>query len=139
MLSRDLCHNIRKAARAVTLMYERQFKNPYLQYTQFLLLITINETPENNLVIIADIMGMDRTTFSRNIKSLIKQNFIYRDTSDKTIWITEKRLALTDYGKRILEELEPLFKQVSMKNDQFNESLGAALITANLYFKNFLG
>lgn len=130
MLNSDLCHNIRKAARAVTLIYERLFENPHLRYTQFLLLVIIKETPENNLSILASTMGMERTTVTRNITSMLDQGFIVRK-SDKNIKLNEKRYVLTELGKQVFEELRPLFQKISNQYINVNALLNVAMIKGN--------
>jgi DNA-binding MarR family transcriptional regulator len=70
------CSELRKAARAITLLYDNAFKSSGLLSTQFGALQVIYD---NDCIRISDLagqLGMDRTTLTRNLSVLQRHGFI---------------------------------------------------------------
>jgi DNA-binding MarR family transcriptional regulator len=67
------CFNVRKAARAVTQLYDRVLKPTGLRGTQFTLLIALSRRGDIGISQLADVLIMERTTLTRNLKPLVKQ------------------------------------------------------------------
>jgi DNA-binding MarR family transcriptional regulator len=70
------CGELRKAARAITLLYDNAFKSSGLLSTQFNVLQAIYNIHSMGISDIANKLGMDRTTLTRNLSVLERQGFI---------------------------------------------------------------
>ena len=68
------------------------------------ILCEIRRTGDPAMQQVADELGIDITTFSRQVKSLEKRRFIVRRMSPKDRRVT--LLGLTDEGKRVLEQID---------------------------------
>ena len=70
------CGQLRKAARAVTLLYDNAFKPSGLLSTQFDLLHVISKNDSMRISELAAKMGTDRTTLTRNLAILEREGLI---------------------------------------------------------------
>jgi DNA-binding MarR family transcriptional regulator len=70
------CGELRKAARAITLLYDDAFKSTGLLSTQFNVLQAIYNIDSIRISDLANKLGMDRTTLTRNLSVLERQRFI---------------------------------------------------------------
>ena len=77
-LSEDICTcgELRKAARAITLLYDNTFKSSGLLSTQFGVLQVLCEIDSIQITDLAGKLGMDRTTLTRNLSVLERDGFI---------------------------------------------------------------
>jgi DNA-binding MarR family transcriptional regulator len=77
-LSEDICtcSELRKAARAITLLYDNAFKSSGLLSTQFGVLQVLCEIDSIQITDLAGKLGMDRTTLTRNLSVLERDGFI---------------------------------------------------------------
>ncbi len=67
-------YKIKKLSRIITKIMDREFifYQCKLNYTQFVMLLTIQENPTKPSLFFSKQLGMDRTTFTRNINSLVR-------------------------------------------------------------------
>ena len=106
--------NLRKSARAVTRFYETVFQPLGLgiQATQFTLLVVAHREGELPITEAADMLGMDRTTMTRNLKILEGRGFIAvgpgKDGRTKSV-------KLTDAGREMLMKALPYWEQAQQK------------------------
>jgi DNA-binding MarR family transcriptional regulator len=70
------CSELRKAARAITLLYDDALKSSGLLSTQFGVLQIICDIVSIRISDLAGKLGMDRTTLTRNLSVLERQGFI---------------------------------------------------------------
>jgi DNA-binding MarR family transcriptional regulator len=70
------CGELRKAARAITLLYDDAFKSTGLLSTQFNVLQAIYNIDSIRISDLANKLGIDRTTLTRNLSVLERQRFI---------------------------------------------------------------
>jgi DNA-binding MarR family transcriptional regulator len=70
------CANLRKAARAVTQLFDAALAPSGLKATQFTLLVTSRLSGEATINGLAQRMAMDRTTLSRNLKPLVRDGLL---------------------------------------------------------------
>jgi len=70
------CANLRKAARAVTQLFDAALAPSGLKATQFTLLVTSRLAGEATINGLAERMAMDRTTLSRNLKPLVREGLL---------------------------------------------------------------
>ncbi len=103
------CFNLRKAARALTRSYSEVLKPTGLKGTQFSILVAVS-LGDGALPIarLAEMLGLERTTLTRNLRPLEKQGLVeilpegYRRA---------RGLVLTEKGRRVLDEAIPLWKK----------------------------
>ena len=69
--------NLRKASRAVGQVYDAALQRSGLKATQFTLLATLNARGDMPLSQLADVLVMDRTTLTRNLKLLVAKDLIH--------------------------------------------------------------
>lgn len=70
------CFNLRKAARAVTQLYDEHLRPTRLRVTQFSLLVIIHHSGKVSISALADRAIMDRTTLKRNLQVLVKEGLV---------------------------------------------------------------
>ena len=70
------CGELRKAARAITLLYDNAFKSSGLLSTQFGVLQVLCDNDSIQISDLACKLGMDRTTLTRNLSVLERDGFI---------------------------------------------------------------
>lgn len=101
------CYNIRKAARLVTQLYDTIMEPSGLLGTQFVLMAAVGRARAANVTRLAQAIGMDRTTLTRNLKLLERQGFIDMDAGlDRRTHIVR----LTEPGRQALEAALPLWR-----------------------------
>ena len=100
--------NLRRAARAVTSRYEEEMRSLGLKATQFSLLVATALRGPINVSQLAELMVMDRTTLTRNLKPLQKQGLLQvvpgKDRRTRAV-------TLTRGGEAILEQALPLWEK----------------------------
>lgn len=100
--------NVRKAARAVTQLYDEVLQPSGLRATQFNLLVAIALAGEAPVTRLADALVMDRTTLTRNLKPLESQGLITIEAG------TDRRshlVRLTGRGLQALATALPYWQQ----------------------------
>ena len=73
---RCICANIRRTDRAVTQFYDEMLAPSKLYASQFGLLTILAEVAPITINRLAEIMAVDRTTLTRNLEPLIKQDLV---------------------------------------------------------------
>lgn len=117
-IRRCACANIRRTGRVVTQFYDEILAPSGLSGPQFGLLATLAEVAPITIHRLAEIMDMDRTTLTRNLKLLIKQHLVRSEKGkDQRI-----RLMLpTQDGEQALKRALPLWQEAQV---QIEQSLG---------------
>ena len=111
--------NFRRAARAVTSLYDRAFEPFGIRSTQFSLLVGIAKTQPISISALSDLLVIDRTTLTRSLRLLKKQGLLsISDRSTKR----QRFLTLTSKGARTLAASLPAWRKAQ---DGFVQSLGA--------------
>ena len=109
------CGELRKAARAITLLYDNAFKSSGLLSTQLNVLQVINKSDSIRISHLAKELGMDRTTLTRNLSVLERQDLINissgKDNRTRIVVITHK-------GRTALAKSIPLWNEVQSKLKQ---------------------
>jgi DNA-binding MarR family transcriptional regulator len=113
-----LCFNIRKAARAITHLYDKSLRPAGLRATQFALLMAARINGPVTLTRMAKITVMDRTTLTRNLVVLERRGFITIEPGEDR---REREVSLTAPGQEILQKAVPLWAQAQA---QIHEGLG---------------
>ena len=130
------CFNLRKAARAVTQVYDEALKPTGLRATQLSLLAMISGIGPITISELSKQMVMDRTTLTRNLKPLIAQNYVTMTIGEDR---RQRSVELTPKGRNCLEKATTLWEIIqrdisdSLGSKKWNElmkSLDAAIDTA---------
>ncbi len=107
-----LCFNLRKSARAVTQFYDEALRPTALRTTQFSLLVGMRIMRSTTLNALAEAMGMDRTTLTRNLRPLQRRGLV-RVTPGQDR--REREVRLSPAGEHALAKALPLWKKVQEK------------------------
>ena len=92
--------NFRQVARSVTARFDDQLRSVGLRATQLNLLMAIETSAAATVTDLAEILAMDRTTMTRNLKLLRDRGLVQG-----------KRIALTDKGRRKAAVALPLWEK----------------------------
>jgi DNA-binding MarR family transcriptional regulator len=114
------CFNLRKAARAVTQIYEAALAPSGIHATQFSVLVALAVADGAPLSRVADGLVMDRTTLTRNLRPLERRGWVRTEAGDDR---RERNLSLTRSGRAALERALPLWQQAQAR---LHEQLGDA-------------
>jgi DNA-binding MarR family transcriptional regulator len=108
MGKRCACFNLRRASRLVTQKYDQALRPAGLTANQFSILIAAYNRDGLGILELAKILGMERTTLTRNLAILERLGFAgIHPGSDRR----QRRVAITPKGKDRLKEALPLWKQ----------------------------
>ena len=121
------CFNFRKAARAVTKLFDETLAPSGLRSTQLVILLNVaasqppveSEEPPATVIQLAREMVMDRSTLARNLKPLAKQRLIKitpgQDRRTRVVRLTAR-------GRKVLAGAVPLWERAQQR---FIEQVGA--------------
>jgi DNA-binding MarR family transcriptional regulator len=102
------CFNVRKAARALTALYDRALAPTGLRATQSTLLVALARAGNIPLTRLAGILGMDRTTLTRNLEPLERDGLVaVRPGADRRV----KLAGITEKGRKALAAAMPLWRE----------------------------
>jgi len=103
---------IRKAGRIATRNYDKCLKSSGLKSTQYGMLTNIAKNPAITVSELAELMFMDQTTVSRNLRVLQKSGYIHLedDIADQRV----KRIQITDFGVSKMNEAMPLWEKAQL-------------------------
>jgi DNA-binding MarR family transcriptional regulator len=114
-----LCSTVRRAARAVTSLYDEALEGTGLKATQFSLLRHARKLGEPSITELAEAAALDRSTLGRNLRVLAREGLVSlgpgRDERTRTV-------KLTDKGARHIEAATPLWQEAQAR---LAASLGA--------------
>ena len=109
------CSELRRAARAVTLLYDNAFKSSGLLSTQLGVLQMICKSDSIRITDLAKELGMDRTTLTRNLSVLERQGFIKISSGKDN---RTRIVAITSKGRTTVAKAIPLWNEVQRKVKQ---------------------
>ena len=106
------CFGLRKAARAVTQMYDQALKPTGLRATQLSLLVAAERAGPRGIGELAELLVMDRTTLTRNLKPLLDRGLL------ESIPGADRRrrsVAITAKGRAALAQALPYWREVQAR------------------------
>jgi len=106
------CSNMRRAARAITKIYDKALEPSGLKSTQFAALMHIKSNGPLNISALSKIMVLDRTTLVRNIKPLVEAGFIENTTTPDP---RERQVNITENGRQVINLALPYWREVQKK------------------------
>jgi DNA-binding MarR family transcriptional regulator len=104
-------------ARAITRVYESEFRTMGLQAPQFGLLMTLSREEEVSQVQLLKDIAMDQTTLSRNLAVLVRRKWVRSEASGR-----QRLYSLTLEGRAMLEQARPRWTRAQ---DKMRKALGA--------------
>src|SRR5580658_8732426 len=113
------CADVRRVARKLTSMYDSGLAPAEITITQYSLLANIGRTGQLSHTVLADKLGMDRTTLTRNLRPLIKAQWVAVTSGEDR---RQHLLQLTAAGKKKLNRSIPLWEKVQ---GRFVSEIGA--------------
>ena len=104
-----VCATARMAARSLTRIYDRALEPAGIRTTQFSVLARLLEEAPLPLTHLAGRLAMDRTTLARDLRPLERRDLVAISVgADRRVRMAE----LTPAGRRLVDEVRPLWKQV---------------------------
>jgi len=104
-----VCATARMAARSLTRIYDRALEPAGIRTTQFSVLARLLEEGPLPLTHLAGRLAMDRTTLARDLGPLERRGLVAISVgADRRV----RMAALTPAGRRLVDEVRPLWKQV---------------------------
>ncbi|MEQ8397438.1 MarR family winged helix-turn-helix transcriptional regulator [Thalassobaculum sp.] len=105
---RCTCAALRRTARRMTQIYDDALKPTGLKLTQYSLLAMLAQAGEPSITDLADLMMMDRTTLTRNLRPLQAAGWVRLGTGgDKR----SRSVVLTAKGESTLQAARPVWRQ----------------------------
>ena len=114
------CFHLRRAARLVTQSYNEALRPLDLQATQFTLLMAIRGLGPVSMQHLAERVGMDRTTLTRNLRILSERAWVEVEPGDDR---RVREVSLSDAGHDVLLRAYPLWHEAQAT---LGERLGGA-------------
>jgi len=119
LLAECACFDLRKAARAISRMYDDFLRDAGVNITQFAQLRLIGTEKEISVSTLSRYMVMDRTSITRALAPLERDGLINsRPGADKRIRI----VSLTKKGFKLVEDAEPKWRRAQ---EALMEAIGA--------------
>src|SRR5205085_11922608 len=105
-------HGLRKAARALSRFYDQAMASAGLRGTQFDLLVALSLAREAPVAKVAEELGLDRTTLTRNLGPLERDGLVESvPDEDKRV----RRLRLTERGRDVLADALPRWERAQQR------------------------
>ncbi len=129
------CANLRRATRMVTQAYDAALRPVGLRATQFTMLSVLAKRGQIRQSIFADILGMDGTTLTRNLRPLLKNEWIQIDREEDQ---RVRLISITKPGRQVLDEAVPLWRRVQSRfvmglgDEQWSGLLGTLATAADI-------
>src|SRR5215470_9873871 len=95
ILASCACHRVRTAARAVTRAYDEALRPVGLRATQLIVLVATAADDALSITALAKLMGMDRSTLTRNLRPLEAEGLIAMGAEG---WRRSRTLEITKKG-----------------------------------------
>lgn len=115
MVETCACHRIRMAARAVTRSYDEALRPVGLRATQVSVLAAIAVEGALSITALARLIGMDRSTLTRNLAPLEKEGLL---TLGDEGWRRSRMLKITTRGRSRLQQAAPLWEAAQRRLKQ---------------------
>src|SRR4051794_36737349 len=118
-----LCLHVQRAARALARRFDDAFRPLGLTQGQFSLLTSLNRPQPPTMGSVSNLLAMDRTTLTANLKPLERRGLIRIavDKEDRR----GRRLSLTHKGKAVLGAAAPIWIQTHSETEQLLIAIGA--------------
>lgn len=122
------CFHLRRATRRVTQIYDRELAAVELSLNQYSILRRTGESPRT-LGSLADELGMDRTTLTRNLKPLLAAGLLVETRGEDA---RQRLLQLSDAGRQRLAAARPHWQRAQRIIDEAFGGEAVARLHADL-------
>jgi DNA-binding MarR family transcriptional regulator len=103
-----VCTAARRRSRELTRAFEKAMRGSGLRGTQFSLLAALVQTGSLSTTRLADFLGLERTTLTRNLRPLIRDGFVRIDEGeDRRV----RKVAITPAGEEAARRAYPFWKK----------------------------
>ena len=103
-----VCTSARRRSRELTRAFEKAMRGTGVRGTQFSLLATLIQTGPLPTTRLADFLGLERTTLTRNLRPLVRDGFVRIDEGeDRRV----RRAVITRKGKEAARRAFPFWKK----------------------------
>ena len=102
-----MCHKARMAARTVTRAYDDALRTTGLRATQLAVLAAVGARGALSIKSLADSLGMERTTLTRNLRPLEERGYVVLAPEARH---RSRMLTLTSSGREALLAAAPLWE-----------------------------
>jgi DNA-binding MarR family transcriptional regulator len=119
------CFAVRKASRAVTQHYDRALRKSGMRISQFNTLVVLTQTGALPMQNLAEFMGMDRTSLTRNLQPPVRKRWIkiLPGEEDRRVRI----VSITPAGIAALRKAMPAWKAAQAGADAVLKQMGLAV------------
>jgi DNA-binding MarR family transcriptional regulator len=102
------CSAARRRSRELTRFYERTMRGSGLRASQFTLLATLIQTGPTPATRLADFLGLERTTLTRNLRPLLRDGFVVvEEGADRRV----HKVAITAKGQEAARRAFPAWRK----------------------------
>jgi DNA-binding MarR family transcriptional regulator len=115
-----VCHKVRMAARAVTRAYDAALRPIGLRATQFAVLVAVATEGAVSITALAQALGMDRSTLTRNVRPLVKDGLL---VVGREGWHRSRTVEITEQGRDRVREALPRWARAQAR---LQRQLGAS-------------
>jgi len=112
------CANLRRAARAVTRLYNHELRSERIEVTQFTLLMALDYAGEISQGKLGKLLALDSTTLTRMLVLLKKRGWIQEKEGEDRRF---RMIQLTAAGRAKLQESLPHWKRAQ---DRMQKAIG---------------
>ena len=99
------CINFRRAAGVLSAFYDKSLASARLTTSQFSLMKSLSQVEPCTVTMLADIMGLERTTLVRTMRPLLERKLIHNTASEKSrnkaLTLTKEGIALLGYANEL--------------------------------------
>ncbi|MEM8650372.1 MAG: MarR family winged helix-turn-helix transcriptional regulator [Pseudomonadota bacterium] len=107
------CQTLRKSARALTRRYNAALKAVELNIGQFTTLASLLRSDPVQISVLAEQLGMDRTTLTRDLKPLERRGLVVSRGDDEDA--RQRRLIISDTGRELMKHAIPLWENAQQE------------------------
>src|SRR5277367_6409619 len=102
------CSAARRKSRELTRFYEQTMRGSGLRASQFTLLATLIQTGPMPATRLADFLGLERTTLTRNLRPLVRDGYVLvEDGADRRV----HKIAITAKGEEAARAAFPFWRK----------------------------
>jgi DNA-binding MarR family transcriptional regulator len=104
-----LCLASRRASRAITRTFERRLRPHGIRATQFSILVTLIERGPSNIGELAESLGVERTTLSRNLDLIAARGWVKIGVGSEDA--RSRDVAITKVGRNAIAAALPAWRE----------------------------
>jgi DNA-binding MarR family transcriptional regulator len=103
-----VCTGARRKSRELTRAFEKAMRGSGVRGTQFSLLAMLVQTGPTPITRLADFLGLERTTLTRNLRPLVRDGLVRIDEGDDR---RVRRAAITPTGEEAARRAFPFWRK----------------------------